>query len=153
MDLAHERVTMVCIRMGDLCGVAPADVKDAFSALVIGTPLQNCRLEIEPVELVAFCPQCHKEQTIPDIHILKCPECGAATPRVVSAVESWRSRRLRLGIWRSCNKTWSVLEEILPKPKSERKKSVAGQPDDTGTGGHSSGSMSCALQLCLFLFF
>ncbi len=87
MDLAHERVTMVCIRMGDLCGVAPADVKDAFSALVIGTPLQNCRLEIEPVELVAFCPQCHKEQTIPDIHILKCPECGAATPRVVRGRE------------------------------------------------------------------
>ena len=42
MDLAHERVAMVRIRMGDLCGVAAADVKDAFSAIVIGT-LWNAR--------------------------------------------------------------------------------------------------------------
>jgi hydrogenase nickel incorporation protein HypA/HybF len=86
-DLAHERVSMVRIRMGDLCGVAPADVKDAFSAIVIGTPLQNCRLEIEPVDLMVFCPHCHKEQPVPDIHALKCPECGAPTPRVVQGRE------------------------------------------------------------------
>ena len=78
---------MVRIRMGDLCGVAPADVKDAFSAIVIGTPLQNCQLEIEPVELLVFCPQCHREQNIADIHVLKCPACGASTPRVVQGRE------------------------------------------------------------------
>ena len=87
MDLAHERVTMVRLRIGDLCGVAPADVKDAFSAVVIGTPLQNCRLEIEPVEAVVFCPHCHKEQMIPDIHVLRCPACGGHTPRVVQGRE------------------------------------------------------------------
>jgi hydrogenase nickel incorporation protein HypA/HybF len=87
LDLLHERVTLVRIRMGDLCGVAPADVKDAFSAIVIGTSLQNCRLEIEPVDLIVFCPHCQKEQTIVDIRALKCPECGASTPRVVQGRE------------------------------------------------------------------
>ena len=87
MDLSHERVSMVRIRMGEFCGVLPADVKDAFSAIVIGTPLQNCRLEIEPVEPVVFCPHCQKEQEIADIHQLKCPECGASTPRVVHGRE------------------------------------------------------------------
>ena len=86
-DRAFERVSLVRIRMGDLCGVAPADVKDAFSAVVIGTPLQNCRLEIEPVELMVFCPHCHKDQPVSDIHVLKCPECGAQTPRVVQGRE------------------------------------------------------------------
>ena len=87
MDLRHERVTKVHIRVGDFCRVAAADVHDAFSAIVIGTPLQNCRLEIEPVELVVFCPHCHKEQMILDAHELKCPNCGAHTPRVVQGRE------------------------------------------------------------------
>ena len=86
-DLTHERVTKVHIRIGDLCCVKPADLNDAFSAVVIGTPLQNCRLEIEPVELVVFCPHCHKEQMVPDAHVLKCPACGTKTPRVVQGRE------------------------------------------------------------------
>jgi hydrogenase nickel incorporation protein HypA/HybF len=87
MDLSHERVTLVRIRMGELCGVTPADVKDAFSAVVIGTPLQNCRLEIDSVEAVIFCPQCHKEQMVADVHVLKCPDCGVKTTRVVQGRE------------------------------------------------------------------
>jgi len=87
MDLVHERVTRVRIRMGELCRVTPADVKDAFSAVVIGTPLQNCQLEIEPVEASVFCPQCHKEQMIGEYQVLKCPVCGARTSRIVHGHE------------------------------------------------------------------
>lgn len=87
MDLNHERVSLVRIRLGEICGVEPADLNDAFSAVVIGTPLQNCRLEIELVEPVIFCPHCHKESVVGNIHDLRCPACGAHTPRVVHGRE------------------------------------------------------------------
>jgi hydrogenase nickel incorporation protein HypA/HybF len=87
MDLAHERVSLVKIRMGELCGVAPLALKSAFSSVIIGTPLQNCRLEIEPVEAVAFCPHCHCDQTIGNIREMKCPVCGRHTNRVVHGRE------------------------------------------------------------------
>jgi hydrogenase nickel incorporation protein HypA/HybF len=87
MDLAHERVSLVRIRMGELCGVAPIALKSAFSSVVIGTPLQNCRLEVEPVEAVAFCAHCHCDQTIGNIREMKCPVCGKPTPRVVHGRE------------------------------------------------------------------
>ena len=87
MDLSHERVSLVRIRMGEMCGVAPVALKTAFSAVVIGTPLQSCRLEIEQLEPVVFCPHCHCDQTIPNIHELKCPVCGTRTPKVVQGRE------------------------------------------------------------------
>jgi hydrogenase nickel incorporation protein HypA/HybF len=87
MDLTHQKVAMVKIRMGALCGVAPIALKTAFSAVVIGTPLQSCRLEIEPVELVVFCPHCHCEQVVGDTRELKCPACGTRTPRVIHGRE------------------------------------------------------------------
>ena len=87
MDLVHERISLVRIRLGELCGVAPADLNDAFSAIVIGTPLQNCRLEIEPVETLAFCSHCQKEQVIADVRDMKCPDCGAHASRVVHGRE------------------------------------------------------------------
>src|SRR5262245_12584947 len=87
MDLAHERVALVRIRMGALCEVPPVALTTAFAAVVIGTPLQNCRLEIEPVEAVVFGPHCHCEQSLGETHQLKCPVCGQHTPRVVHGRE------------------------------------------------------------------
>ncbi|HEX3356105.1 MAG TPA: hydrogenase maturation nickel metallochaperone HypA [Tepidisphaeraceae bacterium] len=87
MDLTHERVALVRIRMGELCGVPVVALKTAFSAVIIGTPLQNCRLEVEVVEPVVFCPHCHREQEIASLKELKCPVCGARTPKVVRGRE------------------------------------------------------------------
>lgn len=87
MDQAHERVSLVRVRMGALCGIVPIALKNAFMSVIVGTTLQHCRLEIEPVDLVVFCPHCHREQTLGDIRQLICPVCGARTPRVVQGRE------------------------------------------------------------------
>jgi hydrogenase nickel incorporation protein HypA/HybF len=87
MDLTHERVALVRIRMGELCGVPVVALKTAFAAVIIGTPLQNCRLDVELVEPVVFCPHCHREQEIGNLKELKCPVCGARTPKVVQGRE------------------------------------------------------------------
>ncbi len=87
MDLTHERVALVRIRMGELCGVPVVALKTAFAAVIIGTPLQNCLLEVELIEPVVFCPHCHREQEIGNLTELKCPVCGARTPKVVHGRE------------------------------------------------------------------
>ena len=87
MDLSHRRISRVRLRMGELCGVTPVALKTAFYDAAMGTALQSCRLEIEFIEAAVFCPHCHREQVVANVHDLRCPECGTPTPRVVRGRE------------------------------------------------------------------
>ena len=52
-----------------------------------GTPLARAELVVEEVPIVAYCPACAAEQTLPSVQELCCPVCGTPTPDVVSGRE------------------------------------------------------------------
>ena len=86
-ELKGERVAVLRVRIGAGCGIPPVALKTAFMSVVLGTSLQNCRLEVEEADLIVFCPRCHREQTLGDITKLVCPVCGTRTPRIVQGRE------------------------------------------------------------------
>ena len=94
LDLTHERVAVVHIRMGALCDVAPLALKTAFSSVVIGTPLQSARLEIEVVDLVVFCRRSEQGRAITEI-LAVAPQVGDGDELTTGTVFSGVGSTLR----------------------------------------------------------
>ena len=52
------------------------------------TPLEQSELIVEEVPIVAYCPACAAERTLPSVQELCCPVCGGPpTPEIVSGRE------------------------------------------------------------------
>src|SRR5262245_36695001 len=81
------RVVAVHLRLGPLAGVVKDALYSAYGLAREGTPLAAAELVIEETPLVAHCPACAAERTLPSPQLLCCPACGAPTPEVVSGRE------------------------------------------------------------------
>lgn len=95
-----ERVTAVHLRLGPLSGVVKEALLSAFEQAREGSALADAKLVIEPMPIVAWCPTCQAEQTIPSMQQLCCPVCNTPTPDVrggneleVSGLEITDNRR------------------------------------------------------------
>lgn len=87
-DAAREqrahRVSRVYLKLGPLSGVVRESLEFAYDFATEGTLLAGSELVIETVPVIAACDHCDFEGPLPDIHKLRCPECGAPTPNLVS---------------------------------------------------------------------
>lgn len=90
LDLAEEeagrhpgaRVAAIHLRVGPLSGVVPEALRSAYELARETSPLAGAELVIEEVPLVAFCPACAGERTLPSVQELACPVCGTPTPEI-----------------------------------------------------------------------
>ena len=82
-----SRVCAVHLRLGPLSGVVKEALEFAYEASCYGTLLAGSRLIIEDQPVVVYCPACRTERTLASIQRFVCPECGVATPQVVSGRE------------------------------------------------------------------
>src|SRR5947209_5076112 len=92
LDLVEEEargshVVVVHVKLGALSGIVKEALVSAYELAREGTSLAQAQLVIEQVPIVAFCPACAVERTLISMQELRCPSCGAATPRVVSGRE------------------------------------------------------------------
>lgn len=94
LDVAAEearrqdgRVIAIHLKLGPLSGVVKEALTFAYELAREGTPLEQARLVIQEVPLVAYCPACAAEQTLASLQELCCPACGGPTPRIVSGRE------------------------------------------------------------------
>ena len=78
-----EKVVAVTISIGDLSGVVPHFMSDAWEAVIDGTPYDGVPLHIETVPGAAQCLECG-EQFLVDVKRMRCPHCGGGKLTPVS---------------------------------------------------------------------
>ncbi|MEM6671357.1 MAG: hydrogenase maturation nickel metallochaperone HypA [Planctomycetota bacterium] len=86
-DLGAARVTRVYLRLGPLAGVVREALEFAYDFAVDGTVLAGSELVIEPVPVIVRCDACEADVAPSNIHRLRCPECDAPTPNILSGRE------------------------------------------------------------------
>ncbi len=89
-EAARQNASRVCavhLRLGPLSGVVKEALEFAYEASCYGTILAGSQLIIEDQPVVVYCSACHAERTLLSIQRFVCPDCGAATPRVISGRE------------------------------------------------------------------
>ena len=82
-DEGAEKVIAVTISIGDLSGVVPHFMADAWEAVTDGTPYDGVPLHIETVPGVAQCMDCGEQFQVDTKH-MKCPRCGSGKLTPVS---------------------------------------------------------------------
>ena len=88
-ELAGEsgKVAAVRVEVGVLSGVVPDALLFAWEAASNGSRLEGSRLEIQEKKAVVHCPYCGGDKELPAIDRLRCPDCDAFTPDLVSGRE------------------------------------------------------------------
>lgn len=81
------RVRALHLRVGPLAGVVAEALRFSFDVAAAGTEIAGARLDITAVPLVAWCDRCRAERAIVTAEGLRCPACGAPTPRIVTGRE------------------------------------------------------------------
>ena len=71
-----EKVVGITITIGDLSGVVPKFMQEAWTAVIDGTPFEGVPLHIEREAGIARCMDC-EEQFEVDLRRLRCPKCGS----------------------------------------------------------------------------
>ena len=72
------RVEAIHVRIGALSGVVSQALQSAYELARENTEFANCRLVIEDVPVIGFCPVCQADREVPSLSLLCCAECGAA---------------------------------------------------------------------------
>jgi hydrogenase nickel incorporation protein HypA/HybF len=80
-------VRAVHIRLGPMSGVIRDQLVSSYEVACRDTPLAGSRLVIEETPLIVFCPKCRVERSLNSPQLLRCPECNAPTPKIVSGRE------------------------------------------------------------------
>lgn len=81
-----SRVRAIYLRVGEFSGVEGALLQFAFEDQVAGTSLQDARLEIEQVSLMARCGHCGTE-FIMQSFVFECPQCLRRDVKIVQGEE------------------------------------------------------------------
>ena len=86
--LAHgaRRVTRIHVRLGVLSALTRA-LYVSFHAASRGTSCEGALLDIEEVPLTVNCRYCDGVKTPSGPYNFRCPDCGRATPEVVTGRE------------------------------------------------------------------
>jgi hydrogenase nickel incorporation protein HypA/HybF len=79
-------VEAVYLRIGVLSGVDKQALRFAYELASEGTDLAGCRLEIESVPLLVYCPQCMSTHT-PDPQHIFCPRCLTPEQKILQGQE------------------------------------------------------------------
>lgn len=85
--LGARRVEALHVRIGPLAGVVTEALTFSFALATDGTAIAGARLVIDEVPLIVHCVPCDVDQTLASPQHLRCPQCGGATPDVVSGRE------------------------------------------------------------------
>ncbi len=88
-DLADQsgRILSVRLDVGVLSGVVPDALEFAWDLATEHSRLAGSRLEINEIPIVAHCPKCDEDRTLPSIDRLRCPVCNEWTPVILSGQE------------------------------------------------------------------
>ena len=70
-----EKVISVTISIGDLSGVVPHFMADAWEAVTDGTAYEGVPLNIETIPGIAQCAECGEQFRV-DTKRMRCPSCG-----------------------------------------------------------------------------
>ncbi len=81
------KIEAVYLKLGALSGVVRDALEFSWEIACQGTNLENSRLEIEEIPVVAFCDNCRENKTLAAINNLTCPTCEKPTPQIVSGRE------------------------------------------------------------------
>jgi hydrogenase nickel incorporation protein HypA/HybF len=79
-------VEVVYVRIGALSGVDPQALRFAYEMASEGTSLASSRIEIEPVGLLVYCPQCNSTHK-PDSQHIFCPRCVTPEQEILEGRE------------------------------------------------------------------
>lgn len=71
-----ERVGTIHVSIGQLSGVFPQALSNAFSVAVRGTLLEGANLKIQEIPPRVWCSQCQAERDVRAIHSMCCIKCG-----------------------------------------------------------------------------
>jgi hydrogenase nickel incorporation protein HypA/HybF len=78
----NARVIAVHLRLGPLSGVVKEALLSAYDRAREQSPLADSKLVIEEMPIVAWCPTCNAQQTIPSMQRMCCPVCDSPTPDI-----------------------------------------------------------------------
>jgi hydrogenase nickel incorporation protein HypA/HybF len=81
------RVVGIHLRLGPLSGVVKEALLSAYDLAREGGALQDARLVIEEVPVLAHCPTCQATRAAVSMQEMRCATCGTPTPQVVSGRE------------------------------------------------------------------
>jgi len=84
---AGRRVTEVTFRVGVLHRVVQASMDMAFELVAAGSVAEGAAVEVVTVPVRVLCKGCGAQTTSADEHILVCPACGRAAPKLVAGDE------------------------------------------------------------------
>ena len=80
------RVKQINIRLGRMSAMTRA-LHVSFSAAARGTSCEDAILYIDEIPLTVFCQSCDGVKTPSGPYNFRCPDCGMATPKVVTGRE------------------------------------------------------------------
>ncbi len=90
-DLSESRgldeVEVVHLKVGVFSGVDRDALLFAWQLACEGTPLEQCRLEIETIPLVLHCAVCLEDCAPPSLYQLCCPKCETPSETIVTGRE------------------------------------------------------------------
>lgn len=80
------RVEAIYVRIGTLSGVDMQALRFAWDLAAEDTPFASARLEMEPVALLVYCPQCGSTHT-PAPQRIACPRCITPVQEIIEGRE------------------------------------------------------------------
>ncbi|MFZ1082635.1 MAG: hydrogenase maturation nickel metallochaperone HypA [Candidatus Kryptoniota bacterium] len=83
---AGHSVKSVKVKIGELANVIPDSLEFCFGVITKGTPLENTRLEIENVDIVAHCEGCGTDSGVEGF-LFQCKNCGSTDLKIISGNE------------------------------------------------------------------
>jgi hydrogenase nickel incorporation protein HypA/HybF len=81
------KVIAVHLKLGPLSGVVKIALENAFTLAREGTILENATLLIEQIPIVASCPKCAADRTLPSMQSLLCPICETPLSEIIHGRE------------------------------------------------------------------
>ena len=81
-----QRIHQLELRVGELGGVNPDALRQAFAVVAATAPWDEAMLQLEVVPTVCFCPRCEQPfRPLDVIHL--CPDCGVISNEVLQGRE------------------------------------------------------------------
>ncbi len=91
VEMAEEhsttKIIAVHLKLGPLSGVAKIALENAFSLAREGTILETASLIIEQIPIVARCPKCAADRTLPSMQSFLCPVCETPLSEIIHGRE------------------------------------------------------------------
>jgi hydrogenase nickel incorporation protein HypA/HybF len=81
------KVIAVHLKLGPLSGVVKTALENAFTLAREGTILEKANLMIEQMPIVARCPKCAADRTLPSMQSFVCPICETPVSEIIHGRE------------------------------------------------------------------